>query len=69
MCTFTNMLDNVEFLTTFTYPSFEQPPPSWPMDFTAGSLASQDPGFAQISLNYDYDKFVSGCKTPEGCMG
>jgi hypothetical protein len=51
----------VEFLTTFTYPSFEQPPQQWPMDFTAGSLASQDPNFAQISLTYDYDKFVSEC--------
>ena len=29
------------------------------MDFTAGSLAAQDPSFAQISLTYDYDKFVS----------
>ena len=29
------------------------------MDFTAGSLAAQDPVFAQISLSYDYDKFVS----------
>lgn len=51
--------DNVEFLTTFTYPSFEQPPQPWPMNFNAGSLASQDPSFAQISLTYDYDKFVS----------
>jgi len=49
----------VEFLTTFTYPSFEQPPEPWPMDFNSGSLASQDPTFAQISLTYDYDKFVS----------
>jgi hypothetical protein len=53
--------DNVEFLTTFTYPSFEQPSPQYPLDFTAGSLATQDPTFAQISLTYDYDKFVSEC--------
>jgi hypothetical protein len=52
-------LDNVEFLTTFTYPSFEKPITPWPMDFTSGSLASQDPSFAQISLTYDYDKFIS----------
>src|ERR1700731_3338172 len=55
------MSDNVEFLTTFTYPSFEQPSPQYPLDFTAGSLATQDPTFAQISLTYDYDKFVSEC--------
>lgn len=53
------LLDNIEFLTTFTYPSFAEPPQQWPMDFTAGSLAAQDPSFAQISLTYDYDKFVS----------
>jgi hypothetical protein len=58
---FPNSLDNVEFLTTFTYPSFEQPTPQYPFDFTAGSLAAQDPTFAQISLTYDYDKFVSEC--------
>jgi hypothetical protein len=54
----------VEFLTTFTYPSFEQPPQPWPMDFTAGSLAGQDPSFAQISLTYDYDKFVTELLNP-----
>ena len=46
-------------MTTFTYPSFEQPPQLWPMNFADGSLAAQDPSFAQISLTYDYDKFVS----------
>ena len=53
--------DNVEFLTTFTFPSFEQPPQPWPTnpDFTAGSIAAADPLLAQISLSYDYDKFVS----------
>jgi hypothetical protein len=61
---FTNSTDNVEFLTTFTYPSFEQPTPQYPLDFTAGSLAAQDPTFAQISLTYDYDKFVSECTPP-----
>lgn len=53
------MTDNIEFLTSFTYPSFEQNPQSWPVSFTPGSLAQQDPSFAQISLTYDYDKFVS----------
>ena len=53
------VIDNVEFLTSFTYPSFEQPSHSWPMSFTAGSLAAQDPSFAQISLTYDYDKFIT----------
>jgi len=48
-------------LTTFTYPATENPQQWLAMDFTAGSLASQDPSFAQISLNYDYDKFVNGC--------
>jgi hypothetical protein len=56
--------NNVEFLTTFTYPSFEKPIAPWPMDFTAGSLAYQDPSFAQVSLTYDYDKFVSELLNP-----
>ena len=51
----------MEFLTTFTYPSFQQSPQPWPVDYTTGSLAAQDPSFAQISMTYDYDKFVTEC--------
>jgi hypothetical protein len=39
------------------------------MDFTAGSLAAQDPSFAQISLTYDYDKFVTECISPSSGVG
>lgn len=53
-------LDNVEVLTSFSFPSFEMnPPQQWPGHYSPDSLASQDSNFAQISLTYDYDKFVT----------